>query len=102
MGLTSVVEVDRLKVVITSERTWTHSPDFYRAVGMEPAQAWIVLTKSNSTFKASYASIARRILFVGGPGVTCPELTSLPFQRRPQPLYPFEDFEWIPDPVVYG
>ena len=102
MGLTSVVEVDRLKVVITSERTWTHSPDFYRAVGLEPAQAWIVLTKSNSTFKASYSPIARRILFVGGPGITSPELASLPFQRRPRPLYPFEDFEWIPEPVVYG
>lgn len=102
MGLTSVVEVDRLKVVITSERTWTHSADFYQAVGLEPAQAWIVLTKSNSTFKASYAPIARRILFVGGPGVTSPDLTSLPFRRRPRPLYPFENFEWIPEPVVYG
>jgi microcystin degradation protein MlrC len=100
MGLTAVVEVDRLKVVITSRRTWTHTPDFYRAVGLEPASAWIVLTKSNSTFKASYAPIARRILFVAGPGVSSPELTSLPFQRRPRPLYPFEDFEWIAEPVI--
>lgn len=101
MGLTAVVEVDRLKVVITSKRTWTHTPDFYRAVGLAPANAWIVLTKSNSTFKASYAPIARQILFVAGPGVTSPELTSLPFQRRPRPLYPFENFEWVPEPVVY-
>ena len=100
MGLTAVVEVDRLKVVITSERTWSHSPDFYRAVGLEPARAWIVHTKSNSTFKASYAPIAYRILFVAGPGVSSPDLTSLPFQRRPRPLYPFEDFEWIPRPAV--
>jgi microcystin degradation protein MlrC len=100
MGLTAVVEVDRLKVVITSERTWTHSPDFYRAVGLDPASAWIVLTKSNSTFKASYAPIARQILFIGGPGITSPHLTSLPFQRRPRPLYPFEDFAWVPEPVL--
>jgi microcystin degradation protein MlrC len=102
MGLTAVVEVDRLKVVITSRRTWTHTPDFYRAVGLDPANAWLVLTKSNSTFKASYAPIARQILFVTGPGVSSPELTSLPFQRRPRPLYPFEDFQWIPEPVVCG
>jgi microcystin degradation protein MlrC len=100
MGLTAVVEVDRLKVVITSKRTWTHTPDFYRAVGLEPANAWIVLTKSNSTFKASYAPIARQILFVTGPGVSSPDLTSLPFQRRPRPLYPFEDSEWTPEPVI--
>ena len=102
MGLTAVVEVDRLKVVITSERTWSHSPDFYRAVGLEPARAWIVHTKSNSTFKASYEPIARQILFLAGPGITSPELTSLPFQHRPRPLYPFEDFEWIPEPIFFN
>ena len=102
MGLTAVVEAGRLKVVITSNRTWTHSPDFYRAVGLEPAGAKIVVVKSNILFKASYEPMAREILWVDAPGVSSPNLTRLPYRHIPRPLYPFEDFDWTPKPISVG
>ena len=101
MGLTAVVEVGRVKLVITSKRTWTHSPDFYRAVGLEPRQAKIVLTKSNSTFKASYGPMARQMLHVKGVGPSNPDFGALPYRHRPVPFYPFEDFDWSPEPIVF-
>jgi len=99
MGLTAVVEAGRLKVVITSNRTWLHSPDFYRAVGLEPAGAKIVAVKSNILFKASYEPMAHEILWVDAPGVSSPNLTQLPFRHISRPLFPFEDFDWTPQPI---
>jgi microcystin degradation protein MlrC len=100
MGLTSVVEVGQLKVVITSKRTWTHSPDFYQAVGLDPRRAKVVVTKSNTTFKASYQPFAHRILLVNATGASNPDLVSMPYQKRPHPLHPFEDPIWSPQPQL--
>lgn len=99
MGLTAVVQAagDLVYVVITSLPTWTHHPDFYRAVGLAPEQAWIVVTKSNILFKASYHALARRILWVSAPGLSSPHLAGLPFERVGRPVYPLDDMEAFDD-----
>lgn len=95
MGRTAVVQRGRLSVVITSLPTWTHHPDFYRAVGLHPERARIVVTKSNILFKASYQAMAHRILWVDAPGLSSPNILCLPFARVSRPLYPFDDWETL-------
>jgi microcystin degradation protein MlrC len=99
MGLTAVVQANesRVYVVITSLPTWTHHPDFYRAVGLAPERAWVVVTKSNILFRASYRDLARRILWVSAPGLSSPHLTGLPFERVGRPLYPLDAMEAFDD-----
>ncbi len=99
MGLTAVVQAagGPVYVVITSLPTWTHHPDFYRAVGLAPERAWVVVTKSNILFKASYCDLARRIIWVSAPGLSSPHLAGLPFERVGRPLYPLDDMEAFDD-----
>jgi microcystin degradation protein MlrC len=97
MGRTVVVESHQVFVVITSLPTWTHHPDFYRAVGLKPEDALIVVTKSNILFKASYRELARKILWVAAEGLSDPNLTRLPFARITRPLYPFDEMETFDD-----
>jgi microcystin degradation protein MlrC len=97
MGRTAVVQSGQVFVVITSLPTWTHHPDFYRAVGLLPERALIVVTKSNILFKASYRDLARKILWVDAPGLSSPNLTRLPFVRITRSLYPFDNMETFDD-----
>lgn len=97
MGQTAVVQAGAVSVVMTSLPTWTHHPDFYRSVGLEPREALIVITKSNILFKASYRDIARRIIWVLAPGLSSPDVAHLPFTRVTRPLYPLDDMEAFDD-----
>lgn len=97
MGPTAVVQAGQVFVVITSLPTWTHHPDFYRAVGLQPERSLITVTKSNILFKASYQEMAQRIVWVDAPGLSSPNLRRLPFKRLPRPLFPFDSPEEFDD-----
>ncbi len=100
MGGTAVVRCDQVFVVITSLPTWTHHPDFYRAVGLRPERALIVVTKSNILFKASYCDLARRMLWIDAAGLSSPNLVRLPYRRITRPLFPFDDMESFDERVT--
>lgn len=91
MGRTVVLKSDGIHLVITEKRTWTLDPSFYRAVGLEPRLAKIVVTKSNIGFRACYAPIAGQMIWVDGPGLSSPNLASLLFERVRRPLFPLDD-----------
>jgi len=91
MGRTVVLKSDGIHLVITEKRTWTFDPSFYRAVGLEPKLAKIVVTKSNISFVACYAPIAAQVMFVDAPGLSSPNFATLPFKRAGRPLFPLDD-----------
>jgi microcystin degradation protein MlrC len=97
MGPAAVVQSEQVFVAITSLPTWTHSPDFYRAVGLMPERSWVVMTKSNILFKSSYEDMARCILWVLAPGLSSPDLATVPFQRVGRPLFPLDELEEYDD-----
>src|SRR5439155_27198115 len=63
---------------------------YSRSVGLEPADAQVVVVKSPNMFRAAYNPIAYDILMVDAPGASSPNLRHLPFRRLPHPLYPHE------------
>jgi len=62
----------------------------YRAVGLEPTEAKIVVVKSHIQFRAGYDDIAKEIILLDSPGMSSDHLESLPFKRISRPLYPFD------------
>ena len=84
--------------ILVSERPLiTVDPGLYRAVGLEPKDAQIVVVKSPNLFRAAYEPIAHEIIVVDAPGLASPHIRSLPFRRLQRPCYPFdEDWEGAP------
>jgi microcystin degradation protein MlrC len=96
LGATAVLAAGRLRVVVMEHAVSTIDPELYRSVGLEPAEAQVVVVKSPNMFRAAYAPIAHQIIMVDTPGASAANLRALPFRRLPRPLYPFDDFEWQP------
>jgi microcystin degradation protein MlrC len=90
MGGAAVLEAGQVMILVTERRVWTHDPALYRAAGLEPAEAQVVVVKSPNLFRASYAPFASRIILVDGPGTSTSNYRRLPFTRIPRPMYPLD------------
>jgi microcystin degradation protein MlrC len=100
MGDCAVVQAGRVSLLILSNSVMTVDPAMYRAVGLEPNDAGIVVVKSHIQFRAGYAGIARAIILLDSPGMSSDRLESLPFVRIERPLFPFDRaFAFVPRPV---
>jgi microcystin degradation protein MlrC len=91
MGLSAVLRCGQVFLLVTSNPVMTVDPALYRAVGLEPADAQIVVVKSHIQFRAGYAPIARKIILLDSPGMSSDHLTSLDFRHVGRPLFPLDD-----------
>ncbi len=91
MGRTAVMNIGSISLVLSERPVPTHDPALYRAVGLEPTKAKIVVVKSPAQFRAAYELLARDIINLDTPGHSAPNLRRLPYVRRPNPCFPFED-----------
>ncbi|MDQ3413099.1 MAG: M81 family metallopeptidase [Chloroflexota bacterium] len=90
MGRCAVVRAGQVSVLILGNAVMTVDPAMYRAVGLEPADARIVVVKSHIQFRAGYDEIAREIILLDSPGMSSDHLETLPFRRIPRPMFPFD------------
>jgi microcystin degradation protein MlrC len=93
MGPVAVLRVRDIHILVSEQALWTIDPALYRAVGLEPADAQIVVVKSPTTFRAPYGPIAHDMIVVDAPGLSTPNLRALPYRRLPRPFYPFDE-DW--------
>jgi microcystin degradation protein MlrC len=90
MGNCAVIQAGQVSILITSNSVFTVDPEMYRAVGLEPKDAKIVVVKSHIQFRAGYDDIAKEIILLDSPGMSSDHLEALPFKRIPRPMYPFD------------
>ncbi|MCY3800340.1 MAG: M81 family metallopeptidase [Chloroflexi bacterium] len=95
-GPSAVLAHGSVRVLVTSKPVPTSDPEFFRAAGLEPADAKIVSIKSPTLFRASYDRFARRIIYVDTPGAASANLRQFPWKRISRPIYPLDDFDWEP------
>ncbi|MFN8592559.1 MAG: M81 family metallopeptidase [Thermomicrobiales bacterium] len=102
MGECAVIRAGQVSVLLLGNTVMTVDPAMYRAVGLEPAQAGIVVVKSHIQFRAGYDGIAREIILLDSPGMSSDHLTMLPFTRIERPLFPFDrDIDFAPQPISH-
>lgn len=96
MGRTAVLTARSITIVASESVPPGHvPPEFFRQLGLDVRDAKIIVAKSPVGFRAGYEGVAAGIVLCEGPGPACSQLTALPFERRPRPLYPFErGLEW--------
>ena len=57
-------------------------------LGCDPTAKKILVVKSAQHFHASFAKIAREVLYVGAPGAADPNYANLPYKKIRQPKWP--------------
>ena len=90
MGPCAVLRRGQISLLVFSNAVFTVDPAMYRAVGLEPSAAQIVVVKSHAQFRAGYAGLAKEIILLDTPGPSSDHLAALDFRRVPRPLFPLE------------
>ena len=88
--LCAVIRHEELRLLITSNSCFSIDPEIYRAVGLEPAAAQIVVVKSAIQFRSGFVGIEKGIMLLDTPGMSSDHLERYDFTRVPRPLFPFD------------
>jgi microcystin degradation protein MlrC len=80
-----------VRVVVHTLSVGVIDPALYVALGADPSSAAVVQAKSHVSFKAGFEPVTTRSVVAETGGPTTGDLPSLPYVRRPRPLFPFED-----------
>ena len=91
LGPTAVLDVDDVKVVLTSLRWQTLDPEMLRVVGIDPLGEKIVVVKSTIHYRAAFEPIARAIVEVDAPGLSSSNLRRFTFTRVRRPIFPLDE-----------
>jgi microcystin degradation protein MlrC len=90
MGRAVVLDIGQMRLLVAERPTMTVDPELYRSHGIEPARMRIVAVKSPNGFRGPYQSLAKQVFLVDTPGVSTPQLKTLPYRRVPRPIYPLD------------
>lgn len=81
LGPTAVLEVDGLRVILTSAVGAANDPGFFRLHGVELVPPLLLAVKAKNHFRAAFGPLCARILDADCPGPAAADLRSLPFRR---------------------
>lgn len=88
MGDCALISANGVDIVVNSSRTQALDTGLFAQLGCDPTTKKIVVVKSAQHFHASFAKIAREILYVGAPGSADPNWANLPYKKIRQPKWP--------------
>ncbi|MCM5572140.1 M81 family metallopeptidase [Burkholderiaceae bacterium FT117] len=93
MGPSVLLELDGIRVAVISKRQQLLDPAQLEALGVDTSQVRTLVVKSRGHFRAAFDGFAPpdRILEVDCPGLTTPNLKTLPWTRMPRPVWPIDD-----------
>jgi microcystin degradation protein MlrC len=92
MGRAAVVRAGSLHVLLSEQPACTFDVAPFRAMGLDPADADVVVVRSATLFRPGFAHVTNgEPLFLDLPGPSTPRFAQLDYVRAPRPLYPLED-----------
>ncbi len=99
MGPSALLDLGGVRVAVISKRQQLLDPAQLDVLGVDLASVRTLVVKSRGHFRAAFDEFAprERILEVDGPGLTTPNLKTLPWTRMPRPVFPIDDdANWSP------
>jgi microcystin degradation protein MlrC len=101
MGPSAVLRHGNVHVVVTSRSGPHFAPELFRAAGLDPFAASVLVAKSPCGFRAAYAPRAKKILVVRAPGCAPSDFWRYEYRHIPRPLWPWDEIEgWTPSPTI--
>lgn len=90
-GRTAIVQTTAgVTVMLTSRRMPPFSARQLTSCELDPRKFRVLVAKGVIAPLAAYGRFCDQVIHVNTPGVTCADMTQLPFQNRRRPLFPFE------------
>ncbi len=99
MGPTALLDLGGVRVAVISQRQQLIDPAQLDVLGVDLGTVITMVVKSRGHFRAAFEGFAPpdRILEVDCPGLTTPNLATLPWTRLPRPISPLDpDLTWTP------
>lgn len=90
IGPTAVLRIGGVHAVVSTRKAFQLDESVFHQAGLDPRTADIVQAKSAGGFRGVYESFAARIIEMDTPGLTTHDLPTLPFQRIPRPMWPWD------------
>lgn len=76
MGRYAIVDACDLSVLVTERPACTFDPTTFRHVALPPEEADVIVIRSAHLFRAGFAGVAERALFLDLPGASTPQFDS--------------------------
>jgi microcystin degradation protein MlrC len=103
MGPSAVLRQGNIHIVVTSRSGPHFAPELFRAAGLDPFAAAVLVAKSPCGFRAAYQGRAQVIRVVRAPGCAPADFWKYEYERIPRPLWPWDEIEdWEPMPRGRG
>jgi microcystin degradation protein MlrC len=83
LGPMALLRTGPMRIVVASRKQQAADAAMFRHLGVEPAQARVLVLKSSVHFRADFAPLASRIVLVEAPGPNLADPARLPFTRLP-------------------
>ncbi|MEX0832127.1 MAG: M81 family metallopeptidase [Nitriliruptoraceae bacterium] len=95
LGRTALLEIGRVKLVVCSIRSIAMLyPVLYEHLGLVIDDARMLMLKTGSNFQY-YSRWAPRVIRLDSPGPSQSDLTTLPWENAPRPMFPLDpDVAW--------
>ena len=90
LGDCALVDAAGIEIVLTSNRNQAMNIDLFTQLGCEVAKKKIVIVKSAQHFYASFSTIAKQVIYVGGKGVATPDWKTLTYNKIRRPKWPLD------------
>lgn len=91
IGISAVLVIGGVTILVSSLRQQPFAPDVFRAHGIEPTEAQIIVVKSAAHFRAGFTSIAEKIIDVDAPNICPQDITKLEVKKTQRPIYPIDN-----------
>lgn len=81
LGNCAVVEVGGNHVILSSYRSQSYDLEVFRSCGIQPEAQRFLAVKSAVHYRASYGTVARRMIDLALPGYAVPVPDGLPYRN---------------------
>ena len=90
-GKCAVLQIGGIQVIVSSFRTQPWDLEVYRHCGIQPQDMKVLMVKSAAHFRASFGTVATRILDVQTPALAPQNPDMVPLAHSRRPIYPLDD-----------
>jgi microcystin degradation protein MlrC len=90
VGNAALVVACGIELVLITLRNQAMGTDVFTQLGCDLASKDIIVVKSAQHFQASFAAVAKSVLYVGAPGAATPHLETLPYRKIKRPKWPLD------------
>ena len=88
MGPTAVLALGNVQVLVASHPTYEWDDEQFTALGMNSAQARIIVAKNPMNYRLAYGAIAKAMIVLDTPGPTPATLKHVTFKKLSRPYFP--------------